>query len=144
MSRLTVNEFPQGGFSDEIVIKVSDFKSTTAVAETITYPVAASTAVLACGVKTVTPFDGGSLTGVNLDVGQGAYPQAYLDSVDIGGGGDPAEYSNGEFLNGDTRNFDFFSTVGGTINIKVTPTGDGLANATEGKIKISFSLVRLD
>ena len=142
MSRFTINEYPQG-FSDEVVLKPNDFKSKTAAAETIVYKVPAGTVVTAVGIHTVTPFDGGSISGVSIDVGPTGTPQGYIDAMDIGGGGDPYEYSNGDLLN--ASNESVYDMIGndGKINIKVTPSGDGLANATEGEVKVKLSLVRI-
>lgn len=142
MPRLTVNEYSQG-FSDEVVIEPNDFKGKTAVAETIVYKVPEGTVVTAVGIHTVTPFDGGSLTGVNIDVGPTGTPQGYIDAADIGGGGDTFEYSNGDLLNASNESVYDFIGSDGKINILVTPSGDGLANATEGEVKVKLSLVRL-
>jgi hypothetical protein len=143
MSLLTINEFPKGAFTDEIVLTPQDFTGTTAAAETITYSVPAGSAVVGCGVKVVTPFSGASLSAVALDVGDSSVdPDGYIDAMDIFTGGDTFDYNSGDLLDGTTSVFDFFSGAD-TIDILVTPTGDGLADATAGEVKISFSIVRL-
>tara|TARA_Y100000114_G_C11714432_1_gene305203 strand:+ start:89 stop:520 length:432 start_codon:yes stop_codon:yes gene_type:complete len=142
MSLLTINEFPKGAFTDEIVITPQDFTGTTAAAETITYNVPAGSAVVGCGVKVVTPFSGASLSAVALDVGETADPDGYIDNMNIFTGGDTFAYNSGDLLDGTTSVSDFFATAD-TIDILVTPTDDGLADATEGEVKISFSIVRL-
>ena len=143
MSLLTINEFPKGAFTDEIVLTPQDFTGTTAAAETITYNVPAGSAVVGCGVKVVTPFSGASLSAVALDIGDSSVdPNGYIDALDIFTGGDTFAYNSGDLLDGTTSVFDFFSGDD-TIDILVTPTGDGLADATEGEVKISFSIVRL-
>jgi hypothetical protein len=142
MSLLTINEFPKGAFTDEIVLTPQDFTGTTAAAETITYSVPAGSAVVGCGVKVVTPFSGASLSAVALDVGETADPDGYIDAMDIFTGGDTFAYNSGDLLDGTTSVSDFFAAAD-TIDILVTPTGDGLADATAGEVKISFSIVRL-
>ncbi len=142
MSLLTINEFPKGSFTDEIVITPQDFTGTTAAAETIEYKVPAGSAVVGCGVKVVTPFSGASLSAVALDVGETADPDGYIDAMNIFTGGDTFAYNSGDLLDGTTSVHDFFATAD-TVDILVTPTGDGLADATKGEVKISFSVVRL-
>ena len=142
MSLLTINEFPKGAFTDEIVLTPQDFTGTTAAAETITYSVPAGSAVVGCGVKVVTPFSGASLSAVALDIGETADPDGYIDAMNIFTSGDTFAYNSGDLLDGTTSVSDFFATAD-TIDIKVTPTGDGLADATKGEVKISFSIVRL-
>ena len=141
MPRFTINEYAQG-FSDEVVLKPNDFKSKTAADETIVYNVPAGTVVTAVGIHTVTPFDGGSISGVSISVGPTGTAEGYIDAMDIGAGGAPFEYSNGDLLNAqDDSVYDIVTD--GKINIKVTPSGDGLANATEGEVRVKLSLVRL-
>ena len=143
MPRLSVNEFPQGAFSDEIVLKPNDFTGTTAAAETIEYAIPAGTAIVGCGVNVVTPFSGASLSAVSLDVGDATVDaDGYIDAMNIFTGGDTFAYNSGDLLDGTTSNF-LLKTAADTIDILVTPTGDGLADATAGEVKISFALVRL-
>jgi len=142
MSRLTINEFPQGGFSDEIVLKPGDFTGTSAGTETISYSIPAGTAVIGVGVQVVTPFSGGSLSAVTLDVGDDADADGYIDLMNVFTGGDTFDYNSGDLVDGTTSNFKLY-TAADTIDLDLIATGDGLADATAGEVKVSFALVRL-
>lgn len=142
MSRLTINEFPQGGFSDEIVLKPGDFTGTAAGTETISYSIPAGTAVIGVGVQVVTPFSGGSLSAVTLDVGDDADADGYIDLMNVFTGGDTFAYNSGDLVDGTTSNFKLY-TAADTIDLDLIATGDGLADATAGEVKVSFALVRL-
>ena len=142
MSRLTINEFPQGGFSDEIVLKPNDFEGTSAGTETISYSIPAGTAVIAAGVQVITPFSGGSLSAVTLDVGDDDDADGYIDLMDVFTGGDTFDYNSGDLLDGTTSDFKLYTSAD-TIDLDLISTGDGLANATAGEVKVSLALVRL-
>ena len=141
MARVTVNEY-SNGYSDEIILTALDFNNTTAAAETITVPVNAGDVVRGAAIQTVTAFSGGSLSAVSITVGDGDDADGYLAAYDAFSGGDSTAANSGDLLDGTTSYFKVYSSDD-TIDITVTPTGDGMADAEAGEVRILLDIARL-
>lgn len=142
MARVTINEY-SNGYSDEIILKPGDFTNTTAAAETISIPVNAGDVISAVTVQTVTAFSGGSLNAVSLTVGGtpgGA--DGLIEAYDAFTGGDSLAYNTGDDLDG-TTTYSYQFPSNDFIDIVVTPTDDGLKDATAGEVRILLDIKRI-
>jgi len=149
MPKLTVQEAAMTGFTDSISFKFgSDFKdNTTAAAMVKTYSVPAGTLITDCAYHLVTPFTGGSISNVTLDIGFGGLGSGTIDDfIEAGDIFDGATYlkNNGAKLVGGSGARGHLFTADDTIDIEFTPASDGLANATAGEIVIKFNLLNLN
>jgi hypothetical protein len=146
MPKLTVQEAAMTGFTDSISFSFgSDFAAnTTAAAITKTYSVPAGTIIENCSYHLVTPFTGGSISNVTLDVGFGGEGSATIDDFiaagDIFDGATYVKNSGSKLIGGSSARGHLFTTDD-TIDIEFTPVGDGLANAIAGEIVIKFTLL---
>lgn len=149
MPKLTVQEAAMTGFTDVISFKFGDdFKAnTTAAPITKTYSVPAGTIIENAAYHLVTPFTGGSISNVTLDIGFGGEGSATIDDfIEAGDIFDGATYlkNNGAKLTGGAGARGHSFSTDDTIDIEFTPAGDGLANATAGEIVIKFTLLNMN
>jgi hypothetical protein len=149
MPKLSVQEAAMTGFTDAISFKFgSDFAAnTTAAAITKTYSVPAGTLITDCAYHLVTPFTGGSISNVTLDIGFGGEGSGTIDDfIAAGDIFDGVTYlkNNGVKLEGGSGARGHLFSTDDTIDIEFTPAGDGLANATAGEIVIKFKLLNLN
>jgi hypothetical protein len=149
MPKLTVQEAAMTGFTDSISFKFgSDFKdNTTAAAMVKTYSVPAGTIIENCSYHLVTPFTGGSISNVTLDIGFGGLGSGTIDDFiaagDIFDGSTYVKNTGSKLIGGSGARGHQFDTDD-TIDIEFTPAGDGLANATAGEIVIKFTLLNMN
>lgn len=142
MARVTINEY-SNGYSDEIILKPGDFSNTEAAAETISIPVNAGDVISAVTVQTVTAFSGGSLSAASLTIGGTPTGAAGLiEAYDAFTGGDSLAYNTGDDLDG-TVTYSYQFPSADFIDIVVTPTGDGLKDATAGEVRILLDIKRI-
>ena len=149
MPKLTVQEAAMTGFTDAISFTFgSDFSTnTTAAAITKTYSVPAGTIIENASYHLVTPFTGGSISDVVLDIGYGGEGSGTIDDFiaagDIFDGATYVKNTGSKLIGGSGARGHQFD-ADDTIDIEFTPTGDGLANATAGEIVIKFSLLNMN
>jgi hypothetical protein len=149
MAKLSLQEAALTGFTDFISFKFgSDFTAnTTAAAMVKTYSVPAGTLITDCAYHLVTPFTGGSISNVTLDIGFGGLGSGTIDDfIEAGDIFDGATYlkNNGSKLVGGSGARGHLFSTDDTIDIEFTPAGDGLANAIAGEIVIKFKLLNLN
>jgi hypothetical protein len=109
----------------------------------ISIPVNAGDVISAVTVQTVTAFSGGSLNAVSLTVGGTPTGAAGLiEAYDAFTGGDSLAYNTGDDLDG-TVTYSYQFPSADFIDIVVTPTGDGLKDATAGEVRILLDIKRI-
>jgi len=98
MSRVANNE-NSNGWSDFLIIKHGDLTA-AATTQTFTLPVPAGGIVYDVGVYLETAFDGGSISSLKIDVGDGTDADGYIDNIEIAVDGTEIIYttSNGVLL----------------------------------------------
>ena len=145
MARLTVNESGTSGYTDEVIVKPSDF--TTAAGNTtttISIPVADGDVCDGVALKVTTAFAG--IGAATLDVGSDANSgvddiDGFIDAFAINSTG--AVANSGDYLDGTTAQRAVFTGTGNIV-ITGTPGSGAMADATAGELKVLLSIKRVD
>ena len=122
----------------EKVVIASDLVSTTSGgAETVNlFNVPADSIVTQVSYYLETEFDGGSITAMNVTVGDDDDPDGYILSADIATDGTPlsSKVNTGAYL--DTEPLKHYDNASAkTISAVFTPTGDDNGDVDTGKIR---------
>ena len=147
MSQLTINESALQGFTHSITFKHgATFASDTATAGTVkTYSVPAGSIITDVAVHRITPFTGGSISDVRLDIGYGGDGAGtiddFIDDFDLFDGTTYRAWNSGAKLIGGSTAKGHEFTADDTIDIEFTPSGAGMDEATAGEVVILFRIL---
>ena len=148
MSRVANNEV-SNGWSDFLTID-HGMLTNSATTQTFTLPIPAGGIVYDVGVYLETAFDGGSISSLKIDIGDGADPDGYVDDIEIGVDATEVTYtrSNGALLkDASASSVDLHQgkiyLVADTIDILLTGSHN-LDTADTGKVTVWVDMKRLN
>jgi len=142
MARVANNEL-SNGWSDFLTIKHGDLTQ-EATTQTFTLPIPAGGVIRGVGFYLETAFDGGSISSLTIDVGDGADADGYIDGVQIAVDGTEVFYAwnDGDLVQAaDITNHAKLYTTADTLDILFTGSHN-VDTLDSGKITVFVDMLR--